>query len=73
VALENDEYVLEFVIASHTTTVLTLTDTNGLLPVDGVYRWKIRGAPKNEVFQLLSYSMPYVQIGTNQSDAGGES
>lgn len=68
IAFVGDGYVQEFTILSQTTTVLTVSDAGGLLPADGSYKWEIRGYPKDEVFQLISFNMPVAYLGQKHQD-----
>lgn len=72
VAFENDGYVLEFAIVSQTVGQLTLSDPSNLLPANGNYKWVVRGIPKNEKIQILSYTVPCVVLGVTPAAAGGE-
>lgn len=61
-AFENDGYVNEFPITARTADILTFTDSKGVAP-SGTQQWVIRGKPKNEILQLLAYSIDYSVFG----------
>jgi hypothetical protein len=62
IAFESDAYTREFEILSHTATTLTLLDPTQSIPVVSS-KWVIRGYPKDEVFNMLSFAMFYAALG----------
>lgn len=56
IAFENDNYSAEFTITDRTSDVLTFLDTKGIAPV-GSQQWVIRGYPKGEILNLISYTL----------------
>lgn len=65
IAFEADNYVTEYKILSRTNTVLTVQAGSFVLP-SGTQNWVIRGYPKGEVLNLLSYTIGYVVFGDTQ-------
>lgn len=53
---EADGYVNGFTVLSRTDDTLTFDDPNGIAPL-GVQQWELKGYPKDEKFELLSYTM----------------
>jgi hypothetical protein len=68
-SLANDSYVREFTILSQSAGVLTVSDGSNLLPAAGNYKWVIRGYPKDEKLQLISYVLHYAILGQEQKAA----
>jgi hypothetical protein len=71
VALESDGYIQGFTVTNRTATVLTFTDPGGLLPVNGTYRWVLRGYSKSERFHLISASVIFGLITPTQKPFQG--
>jgi hypothetical protein len=66
IAFEDDGYVREFPITiRNDDQTITITDNASLLP-NGSYKWVIRGYAKNEVLNLLSYTLHYAILGQTQ-------
>jgi hypothetical protein len=66
IAFENDGYVNEFPITiRNDDSTITLSDIGNLLP-SGTQKWVIRGYAKNEVLNLLSYTLHYAVLGQTQ-------
>jgi len=65
IAFESDGYTLEKRIISRTDKVLTLESGAEAL-TGGFQKWVIRGYPKGEVMNLLSYTIGYVVFGDTQ-------
>lgn len=80
ITFETDGYVKEYQItARNSATVLTYLDPSGAQPSGASVKWLIKGYPKGEVFNILSYILYYAPL-TNQtyrtyrseqSDTGG--
>lgn len=73
ISFEDDSYDTEFTITVRTADVVTFSDAGNLCPVNGNYKWVIKGYPKEESVEILSYSIPFDLVGQTQSDASGES
>lgn len=65
IAFENDNYSKEFLITARTNDVLTFLDT-AAQSISGTYKWIIRGYPKDEIINILSYTMLYDVFGITQ-------
>lgn len=65
IAFDLDSYVQEFLITARTADVLTFSDAGGL-SVAGSRDWVIRGYPKNEVMNLMSFVLHYAIFGKTQ-------
>lgn len=59
IAFENDLYVTEYQIITRTADTITFTDTGNTAQTLSGQKWVIRGYPKGEVLNLLSYSLVY--------------
>lgn len=74
IAFEDDGYATEFSISALAGSVLTVVDDSAELPVDGSYKWVIRGVPKDERLHLLNYSLYAMKeselADTYKADAG---
>lgn len=73
-AFENDGYVAQYLITARTDDVLTFSDPGGASPF-GTQQWVLRGYPRGEVLNLLSYVVPVAAFGRTQeafhtSDSG---
>lgn len=64
-ALENDGFEREYLIAGRTDDTITMDPTGATMP-DGVFEWKIRGVPKNERIHLLSYVIHFAALTPTQ-------
>jgi hypothetical protein len=65
IAFETDNYQTEYKILTRTDKVLTFQSA-ALLPAFGNLKWVIRGYPKGEVMNLLSYTIGYTVFGDTQ-------
>lgn len=73
-AFENDGYLNTFMITNRTDDILTFLDPKVIAPT-GVQKWVIRGYPKGEILNLVSYNVNWVMGGRTQdhfqrSDSG---
>lgn len=66
IAFEADGYEREYPVLARTDDVLTLNDTGSTLETLAGTRWVIRGKPKGEILNLLSYTMHYAIFGKSQ-------
>jgi hypothetical protein len=73
ISFDNDSYVTEWAIASTSSGVMTISDTGNTLPANGTYKWMIRGYPKDEKLELVSYSLDVALLGPSQQSAKGDS
>jgi hypothetical protein len=65
ISFENDSYSKEFEILSNTTSTLTVLDPTLSIP-EIPSKWIIRGYPKDEVFNMLSFALFYSPLGDPQ-------
>lgn len=75
ISFEADGYVREYLIISRTDTTLVYSDAGGISATAAGSKWTIRGYPKDEILNLISYSVPYnvfspTQDVFNTSDSG---
>jgi hypothetical protein len=70
--VDYDDYVLEYEITSVSGASLEFLDAASD-SVDGVYKWVIRGYPKNAGFNLLGYVMQFSQFGERGDASTGPS
>jgi len=66
IAFEADNFVNEFTITARTNTTLTYSDATNISGTMAGSRWVIRGYPKNEVLNLINYSLHYALFGQTQ-------
>ena len=67
IAFETDGYVKEYEITQlNSSTVLTYLDPSSTQPTGTGVKWVIRGHPKGEIFNILSYVLYYAPL-TDQS------
>jgi hypothetical protein len=71
IAFETDNFTKEYLITARTADTLTFLDIAGTAPV-GTQRWIVRGTRKDEILNLLSYTLSYAPISqsANQFEAG---
>lgn len=72
---EADSYQRGFPVTARAADTLTVLDPQNALP-DGSLKWELRGIPKNEVFNLLGFTLHWAQLSPTQStyetgDSGG--
>ncbi len=65
IAFELDDYFNTYTITARTSDVLTFTDPHASAPT-GVQQWVIRGYPKGEVLNLISYTLNWNYGGRTQ-------
>ena len=66
IAFEADGFVNEFTITARTVSTLTYSDATNITASAASARWVIRGYPKNEVLNLINYSIHYNMFGPTQ-------
>lgn len=67
-AFEGDDYTREFAVTARTSdTVLTFSDLLNFSTNATGTKWVLRGYPKGEYFNLLSYTMGYALFGQTQA------
>jgi len=72
-SFEGDSYVEEWVIGERTSdTVLTLKDPLFSLSTLSAQKWVMRGFRKYEIWELLSYSIPWHALGDAHDQHRGE-
>jgi hypothetical protein len=62
-AFEQDNFTREYLIVGRTNDVLTFSDATNFSQTAAASRWVMRGKPKNEILQLLAYSIDYMVFG----------
>lgn len=75
ISFEADGYVNEYLITARTSTTLTFQDLQNTAATAAAQKWVVRGYPKGEVLNLLSYSLIYELSGPtlgvyNTADSG---
>ena len=63
---QTDNYTKPFLIVGRTDDVLTYQEDGGQLFDQSGLRWVIRGHPKDEVFNMINYSIHYRMLGQTQ-------
>ncbi len=64
---ENDNYTTGFQITyRNSDSVITVLDALSQLPVNGTYKWEIKGYPKGEIMNIISYVVYFAPL-TDQS------
>jgi len=71
-AFSNDGYVREYLVTARSSDVLTFADTQGVAPT-GTLSWVLRGYPKGEIMNLVSYTIHYSSFGDSQTQFTTES
>lgn len=66
ICFDTDNYVKQYLVTSITTTSLTYLDPTSSQPSLSGVKWLIKGYPKGEVFNILSYVLYYSPL-TDQS------
>ncbi len=67
ISFASDDYEREYLISERTTDdVLTYVDSEDRSPTGVDLEWVLRGQPKGEVANILSYSMDYTEFGKTQ-------
>lgn len=66
ITLASDNYTNHFLITARTSTVLTISDSLGILPADGNYKWEIKGYSKADSIYLESLSLPIAYLTDSQ-------
>lgn len=65
IAFSSDNYVNQFLITARTDSTLTISDPTGYCPY-GSLDWVIRGVPKDETLNLISYTVQYLDFSETQ-------
>jgi hypothetical protein len=78
ISFEDDNYTNEFLITAQTADTLTYQDPLSLTTSGANKKWVIKGVPKDEIINILSYTLEYQVFGITQqpyrtSNAGGVS
>lgn len=66
ISFASDNYANEFLITNRTDDTITFTNPSSLPILNGDQKWEIRGYPKGEIFNLLSYAIAYRLMGNTQ-------
>jgi len=66
IAFEADSYVRNYLITARTADALTYSDAINASATAAASKWVIRGYPKGEIFNLLSYAIPFQLLGQSQ-------
>jgi hypothetical protein len=67
ISFSNDSYVKEYTITAVSGNTVTFSDPDNTISTYGSIEWVIRGIPKGEVFQLLTYTVSFVYMGQTQT------
>lgn len=72
ISFESDNYELEYQVFTRTDNTITIVDSEDTSPIGSNLKWVLRGKPKNEVFDLVSYVLHYQFLSDSQKtfDAG---
>ena len=65
ISFASDNYAEDHQITARTTSTVTFLDPQNTAPT-GTYAWVIRGYPKDEVINVLSFTLIYEVFGTTQ-------
>lgn len=65
IAFSADNYTNQYLITARTDNVLTISDPVGYCPY-GSFDWVIRGIPKDETLNLISYTIQFVDYSETQ-------
>lgn len=63
---QSENYQTPFLITSNTTTTITYSDSGNRILSGTSIKWTIRGYPKDEVLNLISFAMYYAPLGETQ-------
>jgi hypothetical protein len=66
ISFDSDNYVKQYLVTAITTTQLTYLDPATTQPTQSNVKWLIKGYPKGEIFNILSYIVYYAPL-TDQS------
>jgi hypothetical protein len=66
ISFDSDNYVKQYLVTAITTTQLTYLDPSTTQPTQSNVKWLIKGYPKGEIFNILSYIVYYAPL-TDQS------
>jgi hypothetical protein len=68
IAFEQDGYSREFQVLTRSADTITFLDAGNNCPSGGGIQWVLRGYPKGEVLNLLSYTLDYTLFGKSQDN-----
>lgn len=71
IAFESDGYVKGYLVTARTDDTITVADPDGTLPV-GSRKWVMRGYRKNEVMQLLSYTVHFALLSKTHTNLAAQ-
>lgn len=69
-SFESDNYTQQYLITARTDDTVTVADPNNTLP-SGSQKWLLKGYKKNEVLNLLSFTVHYAMLSKTQTNEGG--
>jgi len=72
ISFEVDNYSREYLVTARTPDTLTFLDPGNTAPT-GTQKWVLKGYRKDEVLNLLSYTLHYAALGKTQTNLGGVS
>lgn len=72
ITFATDNYTTEWSIVSVAGGVMSISDPGGTLPASGSLKWEVKGYPKDESINVVSYSIFFSPLGTSQSSAVNE-
>ena len=70
-SFEGDGYSRDYLITSRTPTTVTVVDAFSSLVTGAAKKWVLRGIPKNEALDLISYTVHYALISSSQEQFKG--
>lgn len=66
ISFSNDGYVRRFLVTAQSSDVLTFSDALNFAPSSSSIQWLLRGYPKGESINIISYTMGYNVFGQTQ-------
>ena len=66
ISFESDQYTLEYQVFTRTDNTITIVDSENTSPIGAGLNWVLRGKPKNEVLDLVSYVIHYQFLSDTQ-------
>lgn len=68
-SFSGDLFELTYKVAAFSPTALTIVDPNNTVPIGSGLKWVLRGFPKAEVFDLLSFTLFFASLSPSQKNA----
>lgn len=70
ISFENDNYSQEFLVTARSNDTLTFQDISNLSP-NGSYKWLLKGYRKEEILNLLSYTVHFAPLTKSHTNVAG--